>query len=106
MCAAWGVAWRAPSWLTCRPGRGGFPRGYLGPSLFPGLVDTSPMDLVCSARGCGAGATWFLRWNNPKLHPPKRRKTWLACDEHLPSLTEFLQVRGFLRETESIGTPT
>jgi len=57
------------------------------------------VDLVCSARGCLAEATWSLRWNNPKLHSAQRRKTWLACDEHLPQLTEFLQVRGFLRET-------
>ncbi|GAB3594257.1 hypothetical protein GCM10027446_17830 [Angustibacter peucedani] len=56
-------------------------------------------DLVCSAKRCGADATWALRWNNPKLHPPERRKTWLACDEHRATLGEFLQLRGFLRET-------
>ncbi len=56
-------------------------------------------DLVCSAKRCGACATWALRWNNPKLHPPERRKTWLACDAHRDSLGEFLGVRGFLRET-------
>jgi hypothetical protein len=43
---------------------------------------------------------WALRWNNPKLHPPERRKTWLACDDHLSYLTNFLDARGFLRETE------
>jgi hypothetical protein len=64
---------------------------------------TAVVDVVCSARGCRAEATWSLRWNNPKLHPPDRRKTWLACDEHLPQLTEFLQVRGFLRETVRLG---
>jgi hypothetical protein len=63
---------------------------------------TSDVDLVCSARGCRASATWSLQWNNPKLHPPERRKTWLACDEHLAYLTEFLQVRGFLRETSRL----
>ena len=64
---------------------------------------TAVVDVVCSARGCRAEATWSLRWNNPKLHPPERRKTWLSCDEHLPQLTEFLQVRGFLRETLRLG---
>ena len=54
---------------------------------------------ICSAKGCPRPATVALLWNNPKIHTPDRRKTWLACDEHLPHLTEFLQVRGFLRET-------
>jgi hypothetical protein len=56
-------------------------------------------DLVCSARGCRAAGTWALRWNNPRIHPPERRKTWLACAEHRDTLGEFLQLRGFLRET-------
>ena len=56
-------------------------------------------NLVCSAKGCGADATWALRWNNPQLHPPERRKTWLACEKHRDSLGDFLTVRGFLRET-------
>ncbi len=54
---------------------------------------------VCSAKACGASATWALRWNNPKLHPPERRKTWLACEDHRDTLGEFLSMRGFLRET-------
>ena len=60
--------------------------------------------LVCSAKGCREPATWALRWNNPKLHPPERRKTWLACDEHRESLAGFLSARGFLRETEPAGS--
>ena len=60
--------------------------------------------LICSARDCHNPATWALRWNNPKLHPPERRKTWLACDEHRESLARFLSARGFLRETEPAGS--
>jgi hypothetical protein len=60
-------------------------------------------DLVCSARACGHHATWALRWNNPKLHTPERRKTWLACDDHREYLTQFLSIRGFLRETIEAG---
>ena len=41
-------------------------------------------------------------WNNPKLHSPDRRKTWAACDEHRERLGQFLQLRGFLRETLSV----
>jgi len=39
-----------------------------------------------------------LRWNNPRLHTPDRRKTWLACGAHRESLGGFLQLRGFLQE--------
>jgi hypothetical protein len=51
---------------------------------------------VCSARGCRAAAEWALRWNNPRLHTPDRRKVWLACDEHRTSLADFLSLRSFL----------
>lgn len=54
----------------------------------------------CSSKGCRAPAAWQLRWNNPKLHTPDRRKTWLACADHRPTLGRFLEVRGFLREVE------
>jgi hypothetical protein len=62
--------------------------------------------LVCSARGCRAAAAWGLRWNNPRLHPPERRKTWLACDAHRETLAGFLQLRGFLRETVPVDALT
>ena len=57
---------------------------------------------VCSARGCQRPAVWALRWNNPRLHTPERRKTWLACDEHRATLAEFLGARSFLRELEAL----
>jgi hypothetical protein len=69
------------------------------PERFP------PDPPICSAKGCRAPATWALRWNNPKLHPPERRKTWLACDEHRTSLGDFLGVRGFLREVAPVDLP-
>jgi hypothetical protein len=58
------------------------------------------MSLTCSARGCQAEAVWALLWNNPKIHPPERRKTWLACGDHRESLGDYLSVRGMLREIE------
>jgi hypothetical protein len=58
---------------------------------------------VCSAKGCRAAATVALRWNNPKLHTPDRRKTWLACPDHEDYLARFLDVRGFLRERVPAG---
>ena len=53
---------------------------------------------ICSARGCQQPAVHELRWNNPKLHTPDRRKTWLACDDHRESLSQVLAARNFLRE--------
>ncbi len=58
--------------------------------------------VICSARDCRNPAVWALRWNNPTLHPPERRKTWAACDLHRESLADFLGRRGFLRETEPL----
>ncbi len=58
------------------------------------------MPMTCSARGCQADAGWALLWNNPKLHTPDRRKTWLACDAHRETLGDFLRARGFLRDIE------
>lgn len=55
--------------------------------------------LPCSRRGCSADADYALRWNNPRIHRPERRKTWLACADHLEHLSSFLADRGFLRET-------
>lgn len=54
--------------------------------------------LTCSARGCRTTAVWALRWNNPKLHEPQRRKTWLACEAHRGELESYLTARGLLRE--------
>jgi len=60
----------------------------------------SDVSATCSARGCRAPAQWALLWNNPKLHTPERRKTWLACGEHRESLSDFLTARNFLRDVE------
>jgi len=54
--------------------------------------------LLCSAKGCRRTAAWALRWNNPKIHAPERRKVWLACADHREHLSAFLGRRGFLRE--------
>lgn len=60
-------------------------------------------DLVCSARGCTAHAVWGVRWNNPKLHTPDRRKVWLACQDHREPLEQFLARRSFHRDTVPVA---
>ncbi|MFL6023030.1 MAG: acetone carboxylase [Marmoricola sp.] len=57
-----------------------------------------PEQALCSAKGCAAPARWDLLWNNPKLHTPDRRKTWLACEDHKASLSDFLGARAFLKD--------
>jgi hypothetical protein len=57
---------------------------------------------VCSAKSCQEPAVWALVWNNPKLHTPERRKSWLACEDHREQLTAFLGARGFLRDVVPI----
>ncbi|GAA4798185.1 hypothetical protein [Streptomyces ziwulingensis] len=57
--------------------------------------ETTP---ICSAKGCRATAVWVLVWNNPKVHTPERRKTWIACEEHREHLSQFLGVRSFLKD--------
>ena len=53
-------------------------------------------ELQCSAKGCRETASRAILWNNPRLHTPERKKTWLACDGHLDHLRDFLALRDFL----------
>ncbi|WP_428837540.1 hypothetical protein [Streptomyces olivaceiscleroticus] len=61
-------------------------------------VNSPDTTVICSAKGCRAAAVWVLAWNNPKIHTPDRRKTWLACEEHREHLSQFLSVRSFLKD--------
>lgn len=65
----------------------------------------APDRLGCSARGCQEPATWSLLWNNPRLHTPDRRKSWLACEAHRSTLGDFLSARRFLRSVEPLPSP-
>ena len=67
------------------------------------MTDSDPA--ICSAKGCQAPAVWALLWNNPKLHTPDRRKSWLACEEHRDSLSDFLGARGFLKDVVPVDDP-
>lgn len=55
---------------------------------------------LCARKGCRAGATWQLLWNNPRIHTPQRRKVWLACEEHREWLEEYLKTRELWKETQ------
>ena len=57
-----------------------------------------PPPRQCSRKGCRSAAAWRLEWNNPKIHTPERRKTWLACPEHRDWLADYLRSRGLLKD--------
>ncbi|SHL77337.1 hypothetical protein SAMN05216499_10636 [Actinacidiphila paucisporea] len=78
-------------------GRSARVRGW---GLLGRVNDETP---ICSAKGCRTAAVWVLAWNNPKLHTPERRKTWLACDEHREHLAQFLGMRGFLKDVVALA---
>ena len=59
-------------------------------------------EVICSAKACRAAATHVLVWNNPKVHTPDREKTWVACDQHRPTLGEYLDVKGFLKRVDPL----
>jgi hypothetical protein len=59
------------------------------------VIGLDPVEPTCSRAGCRAAAAWSIRWRNPKIHAPERRKVWLACDEHVAYLRDFLGSRGF-----------
>lgn len=67
------------------------------------IGDTGPEGATCSRAGCDAAATRSVNWRNPKLHSADRVKIWLACDEHVDYLREFLGARNFPVLVSAIG---
>lgn len=76
--------------------------GVIGAGIGLGLGGETGQRFECSRAGCRAEAAWALLWRNPKIHTPDRRKTWLACDEHLPVLRDFLAARDFPLEVRTV----
>ena len=52
-------------------------------------------DLTCSRAGCRSAATKQVVWRNPRIHAADREKIWLACDEHVDFLRDYLAARDF-----------
>ncbi|RWZ61338.1 hypothetical protein ELQ92_10055 [Labedella populi] len=58
-------------------------------------LGTEPDRHTCSRAGCRAEASSRVEWRNPRIHGPERTKVWLACDEHVGYLRDFLGARDF-----------
>lgn len=54
-----------------------------------------PVEATCSRAGCRHGARWRIEWRNPRIHAVDRTKTWVACDDHVDYLRDFLTARDF-----------
>lgn len=57
---------------------------------------------TCSRAGCRASARWRIDWRNPRIHAGDRLKTWVACDDHVGYLREFLAARAFPLDVRSL----
>ncbi|CAH0209012.1 hypothetical protein [Microbacterium sp. Bi128] len=57
----------------------------------------------CSRAGCRSHAQWAIVWRNPRIHAEDRRKTWVACEEHVGYLREFLRARDFPVEVAALA---
>lgn len=63
----------------------------------------------CSRAGCREPARWRIEWRNPRIHDESRRKVWVACDEHVRYLRDYLAARDFPVEVmpaQGAGSPT
>ena len=59
--------------------------------------------VTCSRAGCRVPAEWAIHWRNPRIHTADRRKTWVACAEHVDYLREFLRARDFPVEVAALA---
>jgi hypothetical protein len=59
------------------------------------IAELGELEQKCSRAGCAAFATHTVNWRNPRIHAPERIKVWLACDEHVEYLREYLLARDF-----------
>jgi hypothetical protein len=59
------------------------------------IGEDGPLGTTCSRANCGAPAVWSVHWRNPRIHPDDRVKVWLACDEHVAFLRDYLGSRSF-----------
>ena len=59
------------------------------------MIGTEPQQRECSRAGCRNEAIFRIEWRNPRIHSVDRVKVWVACDEHVDFLREFLGARDF-----------
>ena len=58
----------------------------------------------CARAGCTEDAAWQVNWRNPRIHSADRIKVWVACNEHVEFLRDYLDTRGFPVLVTPLGT--
>lgn len=69
------------------------------------MSDLPVESTVCSRAGCHETAVWTVNWRNPRIHSVDRVKVWLACDEHVDYLRDYLATRDFPVRVAAVGEP-
>lgn len=69
-------------------------------------MSAGPQRHTCSRADCRVEATTAIEWRNPRIHTGDRVKVWLACDEHVGVLREFLAARAFPLEVKPLDAST
>jgi hypothetical protein len=68
------------------------------------MIGAAPDAPTCSRAGCSNPATTAVNWRNPRIHSTDRVKVWLACDQHVDYLRDYLGARDFPVLVAPIGT--
>ena len=67
-----------------------------------GERDDAP-EQKCSRAGCAHDARWNVNWRNPRIHDVNRVKVWVACDDHVDYLRDYLAARDLPVEVTEFG---
>lgn len=59
------------------------------------IGEIGPASSRCSRAACTTDGVWNVNWRNPRIHGEDRVKVWIACDEHLAFLRDYLTGRDF-----------
>nr|WP_237719666.1 hypothetical protein [Salinibacterium sp. PAMC 21357] len=69
------------------------------------MGESGPATSRCSRSGCLLDASWNVNWRNPRIHGLDRVKIWLACDEHVDYLQQYLSSRSFPVVVSELAQP-
>lgn len=68
------------------------------------IEDYSQGTWQCARAGCVEDAAWQVNWRNPRIHSADRVKVWVACQDHVEFLRDYLDSRGFPVVVTALGT--
>lgn len=69
------------------------------------IGELGPDSVQCSRAGCREAASWNVNWRNPRIHSADRVKVWVACDDHVEFLRDYLATRDFPVVVTALDVP-